>query len=73
MTAREAAEKMNLSYASVLSLLRARRLGCRRIGARGGKIEILQSHIDEYLAGCEIRPKVEKVKEEKYEYITLRE
>jgi len=68
---RQAAEKLNLSYSSVLVLLRQKDLGCRRTGPRRGKIEILQRHIDEYLNECE-RPRKETVEEWRPRYVRLK-
>jgi len=55
MTIRDAANILGLHHATVYTLVSAGRLGCHRLGMRGGKISISEEHITEYLRSCEQR------------------
>ena len=69
MTVKEAAKVLDLSYFTVLALIRAGRLGCQRRGLKGGKMVVTQDHIDRYLESCE-RPGNSPAK--KLKHITIR-
>lgn len=56
MTIDQAAVALGVSRRTVQLLLRDRKLGCHRLGAKGGKVSISQAHLDAYLARAETAP-----------------
>lgn len=50
---RDAATKLEVSQATVYNLVAAGRLRCIRVGMGRGTIRILETHIEEFLAGAE--------------------
>ena len=59
MTVDEAATQLGLSGDQVRRLCASRKLGHYRMGARRGKIVIMQADIDRYLASCRVDPDTE--------------
>ena len=53
MRVKEAAGRLEVSAATVYSLVASGKLRCVRIGVGRGAIRILDSHIEEFLAGAE--------------------
>jgi excisionase family DNA binding protein len=57
---KEAAAALGLGESTTRRLVAARKLGHRRLGLRGGKIDITRSDIDDYLEACR-RPTVVEI------------
>lgn len=56
MTVRQAAEKLEVSAATIYSLVASGKLRCHRIGMGRGVIRIAEEHLAEYLKGAEPVP-----------------
>jgi excisionase family DNA binding protein len=56
MTVRQAAEKLEVSAATVYSLVASGKLRCHRIGMGRGVIRIAEEHLADYLRGAEPVP-----------------
>jgi excisionase family DNA binding protein len=53
LNVKEAAERLEVSSATIYSLVAAGRLRCMRVGMRRGTIRILEEHIAEYRQSAE--------------------
>lgn len=53
MRVREAAQRLDVSVATVYALVASGKLGCYRIGNGRGCIRIAEEHLAEYLKGAE--------------------
>ena len=53
MTVKQAAEKLEVSQATVYALVASGRLRCHRVGLGRGCIRITEEHLVEYLKGAE--------------------
>jgi len=56
MTVSQAADRLEVSQATVYALIAAGRLRCLRVGLKRGCIRITEDHLSEFLRGAESRP-----------------
>ena len=57
MTVKQAAERLEVSAATVYGLIAAGKLRCHRIGLGRGAIRMSETHVVQYLEGAEPTPR----------------
>ena len=73
MTVKQAAEKLEVSQATVYALVAAGKLRCVRVGLGRGTIRIMEGHIADYLARAEpmVKPLPAPVSRPRLKHIKL--